>query len=266
MDKSDATGIGGIIVGAGLAVSALTVPWDIPDGVKHALFWLGLLGATAGSQWLLQVHLLQKIKRNRQITLQATILLMFFVVLLLSEINLKYLTRHRPLNFPERALTFKELFTYDFPKESSLSTTMSFQNADNGTLFQIPIRIVIDIRSRSIYLTALLTKENNEILGAVTVMARAEEIVNYYRNTSINTKLPGDMASIRSDNFLFTKTVILYTENDLSLQELSFIETRANNYGVFVQIRGSDYYKIWEKTIRLQLPPFPFPPRQSELR
>jgi hypothetical protein len=59
MDIANRTGIIGIVIGAGLAVAALMVPWEIPMATRHIMFWFGSFGALAGSLDLIRVHFLK---------------------------------------------------------------------------------------------------------------------------------------------------------------------------------------------------------------
>lgn len=52
MKRSDATGVAGIVIGGGLAVAASAVPWEIPEAVRHILFWIGMGSALLGALWL----------------------------------------------------------------------------------------------------------------------------------------------------------------------------------------------------------------------
>jgi len=68
MDKANATGIAGVLVGAGVAVAALALPWEISLWLRHVLFWLGTLVSVGGILWLLHLHFLHQYRVVRYST------------------------------------------------------------------------------------------------------------------------------------------------------------------------------------------------------
>jgi hypothetical protein len=86
MDKANATGIAGMIVGAGIAVAALTIPWEITLSLRHVLFWFGGVGvALAGVLWMLHIHCLYKYKRKIYIGVPLVTMLLVISAAAISE-------------------------------------------------------------------------------------------------------------------------------------------------------------------------------------
>ena len=56
MDRADATGIAGVVIGAGLTVAAVMFPWGISVLLRHILVWAGIIFAALGGLWLLRVY------------------------------------------------------------------------------------------------------------------------------------------------------------------------------------------------------------------
>lgn len=80
MDKSDATGIACMVIGAGLAVATVVLPWEIPEALKHILFWVGTLAFVAGSLWLVNLHLLSSARARIKAGIPAVTMVLLFVL------------------------------------------------------------------------------------------------------------------------------------------------------------------------------------------
>jgi len=87
MDKSDATGLAGITIGAGLAVAALALPWEIPNAARHVIFWIGTFGWVAGGLWLAHTHKLNSVRPGLRVGVPALIIFVLYLLAVSIEAN-----------------------------------------------------------------------------------------------------------------------------------------------------------------------------------
>ena len=87
MERADATGIAGIVIGAGVAVISVAMPWTLSIALRHWLFWAALFVTLSGCWWLLDIHLMKGRSRPARVSVCITPLLILLTVIIYVEIH-----------------------------------------------------------------------------------------------------------------------------------------------------------------------------------
>jgi hypothetical protein len=171
MDRSDATGIAGVIIGAGVSMSALMMPWDIPLFMRHVLFWTGLFVALGGGMWLAHVHYLNRRIPWQRWGVHASLVLLLVVIAVAVErprsrqpvlqLDVFWTERRR---YPAISIPFKEglrkgiktimkstppavlkqLFSRDYlgPNQASIMDSIIVRNNGKRAIKEVTVRIM----------------------------------------------------------------------------------------------------------------------------
>lgn len=122
MDKTDRTAIGGIVIGAGIAVASVAIPWEIPAAVRHILFWLGTIGAAGGAAVILDAHYLHARHKLLRYGVPAIMGVLFVVAIFAIYIRPEkggVFARFRFTNPPEVWLNHSAQVEFTFSNQSS---------------------------------------------------------------------------------------------------------------------------------------------------
>jgi hypothetical protein len=113
MEKADATGIAGIVVGVGIAIAAYAVPWELSIIARHITFWSGLACVIAGTLWLIKLHSTKSRKGTRLLLTGIVSCYIALIVLVESLSNTRVVSRRTQFSYypSEQLITYTHDFT-----------------------------------------------------------------------------------------------------------------------------------------------------------
>lgn len=243
MDKSDATGISGVIVGAGFAVAGIAFPWEMSPLVRHVLFWSGSFVAVAGIMWLLHLHFFRQ--RSASLRYGVQCLIVFISVLLLcivewpggDRVNLQQEHSINSITIdPETPVL--AAFNNNFKNYLRLSTTIDFHDTASDRHAEGLQQLMIHFESNSEFMAFYIPQTPMIYSIAMNIADNFDKMLKHMRSIVFTRQKEGDFAKFKSENLRFSGVVYLYTEDALDDRGMDAIRNKFKPLGITVQFRN----------------------------
>jgi hypothetical protein len=137
--------------------------------------------------------------------------------------------------------TVKQLFETEFPALLKLTSALDATFAD-GTKLQVPMYVYHDYDSNADFVGFYVPHSPHLFDVALSLIAgHKDEYQKLRKEIQIETKGPGDLVTVKSEDLTFTGRVYLYHEDELSLRQLADLTDAYKAANLIVQFRGQSY-------------------------
>lgn len=141
--------------------------------------------------------------------------------------------------------TFRYMFDNDLGSSGGgVGQEFIFTNNITKQSSTIPIRLMFQIESRTKFLTIFIPSGAQGYEACMFILSDLERIFATFDFIVMESRIPGDSSLVYSKDFVFSKTIYINMETDLSLEEQENIKTSFKKAGILVQFRGLAYYVL----------------------
>jgi hypothetical protein len=245
MDRADATGIAGVLIGAGLAIAALTLPWEMSSSLRHVLFWLGVGCVAGGALWLLNVHWLYEFRRVVYLGVPAATIAIIVIVAGYTEWPVHTATPWKH--------SLEDLYASDFKDLGSSERELEIKIPDpsGGTqeiIVPVRHRLYYDFRGNtdfvSIYIPTMNDiRVNDQIYQLVKVIRSAIMPARNSLHNSVGIGIVGNgVPYLDANDLRFSGKVFIYTAQPLNEIQRGELMAFYRDLGMSLQIYSVDYW------------------------
>lgn len=131
--------------------------------------------------------------------------------------------------------TLRECFNTDFPKSLKIGGSLNVGNTHFEE--EIFVQVHIDFDSNTKYLSVYIPANSSHIDIHRSIINNLEPLLAIGKSISIQTGLPGEQL-MDSKDLKFSGKVFLYSENDMSEEEINKLKQEGETKNLSVQYRG----------------------------
>lgn len=147
--------------------------------------------------------------------------------------------------------TLREYFEKDQGGALGVGKVLTLSSEGGEPLLEVAGRLNIHFETNSLHVSFFIPATDRIECPARIVMNSVQDILDLRNGVQVWAHLPGDDPS-KASEAIFTGRIYIYTENEISAENRSYILERAAEVGHSVKIRGMNYAKeraAWEKPV-----------------
>ena len=142
-------------------------------------------------------------------------------------------------------LTMREIFDSDFNGVGRVFTAVKFSSSIPGEEIIIPVNLYFDLSANSMFLAVFMGEGTHAYELCDVIAGHVDSVLQAVTNSfEIYTQEPGGTGKISTDSMTFSRLIYIYTQEDMSVEQVYKLKQHFDSEGLRVMFRESGYLAL----------------------